>query len=144
MRRPPSPGCSERLSAGTRPASERRRERPRQGKKTACFPFSARGRLPNFDSAKEAAERRFQHSLFRGVKAIKLNPDASQRWVGLAVLERGFTVGTPASRRKDALRKRDSRKIRKERYAVAAAGPRAGASGTRPWRWRSRPGSTWG
>lgn len=89
--------------------------------KAARFPFPVRGRIPNFDGAKEAAERLLQHPVFHGVKAIKVNPDSPQRWVRLLALERGITVITPTPRLKGAFRKLDPAKIPKERYGEAAS-----------------------
>jgi 5-formyltetrahydrofolate cyclo-ligase len=60
------------------------------------------------------------------VKAIKLNLDAFQRWAALVVLERGSTVGIPASRRKDALHKREFGEDPEGALRGSSRGPKGG------------------
>lgn len=97
--------------------------------KAARFPFPIRGRIPNFDGAREAAERLMAHPIFLGVKVVKVNPDSPQHWVRQQALERGITVITPTPRLKGAFRKLDPAKIPKERYGEAATVKGGGAWG---------------
>jgi 5-formyltetrahydrofolate cyclo-ligase len=84
--------------------------------KAARFPFPVRGRIPNFEGAKEAAERLPAHPIFHRVRVMKVNPDSPQRWVRKLALERNITVITPTPRLKGAFRKLDPEKIPKEHY----------------------------
>jgi 5-formyltetrahydrofolate cyclo-ligase len=58
----------------------------------ARFPFPPHGRIPNFAGAREAAERLFGSDLVEGVRRIKVNPDAPQRYVRELALRHGMTV----------------------------------------------------
>ncbi|HYS54748.1 MAG TPA: 5-formyltetrahydrofolate cyclo-ligase [Thermoanaerobaculia bacterium] len=60
--------------------------------RVARFPFPPHGRIPNFAGAREAAERLFDSDLLRGVRRIKVNPDAPQRYVRELALQHGMTV----------------------------------------------------
>src|SRR5262245_21527577 len=97
--------------------------------KAAGFPFPIHGRIPNFDGAKEAAERLLAHPIFRRVRVIKINPDSPQRWVRALALERNIMVITPTPRLKGAFRKLDPAKIPKQHYADAATLKRGGSWG---------------
>jgi 5-formyltetrahydrofolate cyclo-ligase len=97
--------------------------------KAARFPFPIHGRIPNFDGAKEAAERLMAHRIFQRVRVIKVNPDSPQRWVRMFALERNITVITPTPRLKGAFRKLDPAKIPKEHYEEAATLKRGGKWG---------------
>jgi 5-formyltetrahydrofolate cyclo-ligase len=97
--------------------------------KAARFPFPIHGRIPNFDGAKEAAERLLAHPVLRGVRVIKVNPDSPQRWVRALALERNITVITPTPRLKGAFRKLDPARIPKEHYGEAATLKRGGSWG---------------
>ena len=98
-------------------------------RKVARFPFPTHGRIPNFEGAKEAAERLVAHPIFRGVRVIKVNPDSPQRWVRKLALERNITVITPTPRLKGAFRKLDPRKIPRDHYDEAATLKRGGEWG---------------
>lgn len=98
-------------------------------RKAARFPFPPHGRVPNFDGAKEAAERLLAHPIFRNVRVIKVNPDSPQRWVRKLALERNITVITPTPRLNGAFRKLDPHKIPRERYDEAATLKRGGKWG---------------
>lgn len=63
-----------------------------QRKRLARFPFPPHGRIPNFAGAREAAERLFESDLIEGVRRIKVNPDAPQRYVREFALQHGITV----------------------------------------------------
>lgn len=63
----------------------------------ARFPFPPHGRIPNFAGAREAAERLMEPPLLAGVRRIKCNPDAPQRWVGSLALEWGLGARSRAS-----------------------------------------------
>ena len=98
-------------------------------RKAARFPFPVHGRIPNFDGAKEAAERLLAHPIFRGVRVIKVNPDSPQRWVRKLALERGIIVVTPTPRLKGAFRRLDPGKIPSAHYDDAATLKRGGEWG---------------
>jgi len=63
-----------------------------QDKKEARFPFPPHGRIPNFNNARQAAERLKKHPIWDGVGTVKINPDAPQRFVRILCLERGIKV----------------------------------------------------
>jgi 5-formyltetrahydrofolate cyclo-ligase len=88
--------------------------------KVARFPFPIHGRIPNFEGAREAAERLLAHPIFQGARVIKVNPDSPQRWVRKLALERKITVITPTPRLKGAFRKLDPKKIPRQHYEEAA------------------------
>ncbi|GIW41453.1 MAG: 5-formyltetrahydrofolate cyclo-ligase [Candidatus Binatia bacterium] len=67
-------------------------------RRAARFPFPPRGRIPNFEGAEEAARRLFSLPLWRGVRAIKVNPDAPQRPVRAEALRRGIVLFVPTPR----------------------------------------------
>jgi 5-formyltetrahydrofolate cyclo-ligase len=98
-------------------------------RKVARFPFPIHGRIPNFQGAKEAAERLLAHPIFQGARVIKVNPDSPQRWVRKLALERGMTVITPTPRLKGAFRKLDPKKIPRQHYDEAATLKGAGEWG---------------
>lgn len=64
----------------------------------AAFPFPARGRIPNFKNARQAALNLFQTPLMQSVRCIKVNPDSPQRHVRAEALRRGVTVFVPTPR----------------------------------------------
>jgi 5-formyltetrahydrofolate cyclo-ligase len=97
--------------------------------KAARFPFPVHGRIPNFEGARQAAERLLAHPIFRGARVIKVNPDSPQRWVRKLALERNITVIAPTPRLKGAFRKLDPEKIPRERYDEAATLKRGGQWG---------------
>jgi 5-formyltetrahydrofolate cyclo-ligase len=66
--------------------------------KLAAYPFPARGRIPNFRGAREAAERLLQAPLMASARRIKVNPDSPQRFVRAAALRRGIQVMVPTPR----------------------------------------------
>lgn len=94
----------------------------------ARFPFPPHGRIPNFAGARQAAERLFGHSLLDGVGAIKVNPDAPQRFVRELALERGITVYRPTPRLRAGFQRFDPKKIPRESYGDAASLSKSG-----PW-----------
>ena len=69
-----------------------------QEERIARFPFPPHGRIPNFDGAKEAAERLFELDFWKTVRKIKVNPDAPQRYVRELALRRGIIVYMPSPR----------------------------------------------
>lgn len=89
--------------------------------RVARFPFPPHGRIPNFDGAREAAERLFGHRLFETARRIKVNPDAPQRFVRLLALERGIEVYMPTPRLRAGFRRLDPRRIPAEHYPQAAS-----------------------
>jgi 5-formyltetrahydrofolate cyclo-ligase len=96
--------------------------------RAARFPFPAHGRIPNFAGAEQAAERLLAHRLFKGVRRIKVNPDAPQRAVRLGALQRGITVIVPTPRLKGGFRLFDPQRIPEEHLGDAATLSRGG-----PW-----------
>ncbi|MEE8198386.1 MAG: 5-formyltetrahydrofolate cyclo-ligase [Thermoplasmata archaeon] len=46
----------------------------------ARFPWPAKGRIPNFDGSREAAEELSELDVWADARAIKTNPDSPQRW----------------------------------------------------------------
>jgi 5-formyltetrahydrofolate cyclo-ligase len=98
-------------------------------RKAARFPFPVHGRIPNFERAREAAERLLAHPIFANVRVIKVNPDSPQRWVRKLALERNITVITPTPRLTGAFRKLDPRLIPPEHFDDAATLKRGGEWG---------------
>ncbi len=89
--------------------------------KVACFPFPIFGRIPNFQGAREAAERLLALPLFAGARRIKVNPDAPQRFVREAALRRGIVVFTPTPRLKGGFKRLDPARIPEKSIRRAAA-----------------------
>jgi 5-formyltetrahydrofolate cyclo-ligase len=89
-------------------------------KRVARFPFPTKGRIPNFEGARKAAERLLAHPVFAGVKCVKVNPDTPQRYIREALLRRGITVLVPTPRLKGGFRKFDPSKIPPDKIPEAA------------------------
>lgn len=89
--------------------------------KAARFPFPPHERIPNFAGAKAAAERLLAHPIFEGVRRIKVNPDAPQRYVRLLALQKGITVYVPTPRLKGGFKCLDPARIPREKYSDAAS-----------------------
>jgi 5-formyltetrahydrofolate cyclo-ligase len=89
--------------------------------RVARFPFPPHGRIPNFAGAREAAERLFESDLVRGVRRIKVNPDAPQRYVREMALRRGMTVVVATPRLRGGFREFDPKRIPKSEIATAAS-----------------------
>ena len=87
----------------------------------ARFPFPPHGRIPNFAGAREAAERLFESDLVRGVRRIKINPDAPQRFVRELALRHGMTVVVATPRLRGGFREFDPARIPKSQLAAAAS-----------------------
>jgi len=64
----------------------------------ARFPFPPRGRIPNFEGAKEAADRLAEEEAWERAATIKANPDAPQLPVRRRALRAGKTVYMAAPR----------------------------------------------
>lgn len=58
----------------------------------ARFPFPPHGRIPNFEGARDAAERLCSLPAWESASAVKVNPDAPQRPVRKRALEAGKLV----------------------------------------------------
>ena len=67
----------------------------------ARFPFPPHGRIPNFDGAKEAAERLADLPEWEEAEAVKANPDAPQLSARRAALRQGKTVYMAVPRLRD-------------------------------------------
>lgn len=64
----------------------------------ARFPYPPHGRIPNFAGAAEAAARLLDAPPLAAARRVKVNPDAPQRPLRLAALERGIAVLVPTPR----------------------------------------------
>lgn len=87
----------------------------------ARFPFPPHGRIPNFDGAKEAARRLVKSEWFDGIDVVKVNPDAPQRYVRIAALERGIRVLVPTPRLRGGFYLLDPSQIDDEAIEKAAS-----------------------
>ncbi|WP_332899914.1 5-formyltetrahydrofolate cyclo-ligase [Haladaptatus sp. CMSO5] len=67
----------------------------------ARFPFPPHGRIPNFDGARDAAERLAGTPEWQGATAIKSNPDSPQLPVRRRALAEGKTVYMAVPRLRD-------------------------------------------
>ncbi|WP_435196118.1 5-formyltetrahydrofolate cyclo-ligase [Natronomonas sp. EA1] len=67
----------------------------------ARFPFPPHGRIPNFNGAREAAERLAETEAWQAAEAVKSNPDAPQLPVRRAALHAGKTVYMAVPRLRD-------------------------------------------
>src|SRR5919109_4915207 len=101
-----------------------------QRKKVARFPFPPHGRIPNFAGAREAAERLFESDLVRGVRRIKVNPDAPQRYVRELALRHGMTVVGATPRLRGGFREFNPARIPKTQLPAAASLSRGSKWGT--------------
>jgi 5-formyltetrahydrofolate cyclo-ligase len=70
----------------------------RQG--VARFP-GAQGRIPNFEGAKEAAERLARHAAWERAETLKVNPDSPQTHARRLALEQGKTLVMAVPRLRD-------------------------------------------
>lgn len=95
-----------------------------EAEEQAAFPFPPTGRIPNFKGARRAAERLLDDALFDGVRRLKANPDAPQRFVRELALERGIELLVPTPRlRAGFLRLRpDAIPAAERRKAVSLSG----------------------
>jgi len=64
----------------------------------ARFPRPTRGRIPNFQGAREAARRILDTDEFRRAQVVKVNPDFPQLKVRIGVLEAGKILIMPSPR----------------------------------------------
>lgn len=89
--------------------------------RAALFP-GARGRIPNFQGAANAADRLAETPEWNRARAIKCNPDAPQRPVRLRALREGKIVymAVPRLREKKCFRELDPSRLRKSDIAQAA------------------------
>lgn len=55
----------------------------------ARFPWPARGRIPNFEGSRDAAEKLSGLDVWADARAIKANPDSPQRWARRLALGAG-------------------------------------------------------
>jgi len=87
----------------------------------ARFPFPPHGRIPNFKGAKEAALRLLEIAPWRDARAIKVNPDAPQRYLREEALRRGIVVFVPTPRLRGGFQKYDPARIPVDKIAEAAS-----------------------
>jgi 5-formyltetrahydrofolate cyclo-ligase len=87
----------------------------------ALFP-GARGRIPNFRGAADAADRLARTTEWKQARVVKCNPDAPQRPVRLRALREGKIVymAVPRLRDKKCFWKLDPRKLRPQDLSKAA------------------------
>jgi len=86
----------------------------------ARFPRPVFGRIPNFEGAEDAARRLTEQSVFQSAKVVKVNPDAPQRKVRMAVLSSGKILIMPTPRLRKGFIILDPRKI-PERFLAKAS-----------------------
>ncbi|MEQ8858206.1 MAG: 5-formyltetrahydrofolate cyclo-ligase [Pseudomonadales bacterium] len=86
----------------------------------ARFPFPPHGRIPNFAGAAAAAHRLFDEAPWRNATAIKVNPDAPQRYVREEALARGIRVYVPTPKLQGGFHLLDPDRIPAERFGAAA------------------------
>jgi len=91
-----------------------------QAEGLARFPFPPHGRIPNFQGAKQAAERLFELLPWKTAKRIKVNPDAPQRYVRQEALRRGITLFIPTPRLRGGFLRLDPRTIPLDKLSEAA------------------------
>lgn len=91
----------------------------------ARFPLPPHGRIPNFAGASEAARRLLAESPLASAKVAKVNPDAPQRPLRAALLERGVTLYMPTPRLRGGFMRLDPAAIPAQGRARAAALGRA-------------------
>ncbi|MDX1611941.1 MAG: 5-formyltetrahydrofolate cyclo-ligase [Candidatus Thermoplasmatota archaeon] len=87
----------------------------------ARFPFPPHGRIPNFQGARQAAERLASHELLRSAERLKANPDAPQRYVRGLALQQGKVVVMPTPRLKGGFHQLDPARIPPQERMRAAA-----------------------
>ncbi len=87
----------------------------------ARFPFPPHGRIPNFEGAKEAAGRLFEHTVLAEAEQIKVNPDAPQRHVRIEALRRGCTVFVPTPRLRGGFKRLEPATIPDDEITSAAS-----------------------
>ena len=109
-------------------AIEKEKERLREAvwssleeNRVALFP-GARGRIPNFKGAAEAAARLAGTTDWKRARVIKCNPDSPQRPVRLLALREGKVVymAVPRLRSKKCFWKLDPKRLGKEKLAAAS------------------------
>jgi len=86
----------------------------------ARFPRPVFGRIPNFVGAEEAARRLVGLSEFKSAGIVKVNPDAPQRKVRLAVLSMGKVLVMPTPRLRRGFILLDPKMIPKKFYGQAS------------------------
>ncbi|MFC6824027.1 5-formyltetrahydrofolate cyclo-ligase [Halopelagius fulvigenes] len=90
----------------------------------ARFPYPPHGRIPNFNGAKEAAERLAATEAWQEAETVKSNPDAPQLPVRRAALRRGKTVymAVPRLREEKCFLRLDPAEIDDYDYASTIGG----------------------
>ncbi|MFB6078851.1 MAG: 5-formyltetrahydrofolate cyclo-ligase [Halarchaeum sp.] len=89
----------------------------------ARFPFPPHGRIPNFDGAREAADRLAETDAWRDADVVKANPDAPQLPARRRALRDGKTlyVAVPRLRDPECFLELDPERIAEEAYDRAPA-----------------------
>lgn len=87
----------------------------------ARFPYPPHGRIPNFDGAAEAAARLLDRPPLSTARRVKVNPDAPQRPLRRALLERGVVLYMPTPRLRGGFMRLDPARIPRARLAQAAS-----------------------
>lgn len=87
----------------------------------ARFPYPPRGRIPNFEGARQAAERALESPLLARARRVKANPDAPQRPLRRLLLEAGVTLFVPTPRLRAGFLRLDPSRIPPRERARAAS-----------------------
>lgn len=87
----------------------------------ARFPFPPHGRIPNFEDADEAARRAVEAPPLAAADRVKVNPDAPQRPLRTALLDRGVTVLVPTPRLRGGFKRLDPAGIPGDATGAAAS-----------------------
>ena len=99
---PPALGEADRRRLEGEKARLRREAWDRlQSEGVARFPFPPHDRIPNFEGAKEAAERLAETPEFRAAKVVKANPDAPQLPLRALALRQGKALVMAVPRLKE-------------------------------------------
>lgn len=84
------------------------------------FPTPVFGRIPNFQGAKEAAQRLAATEEFQASRVAKVNPDAPQNPVRRLILEAGKRLIMPTPRLRGGFLLLDPKRILRSQYREAA------------------------
>jgi 5-formyltetrahydrofolate cyclo-ligase len=87
----------------------------------ARFPRPIHGRIPNFAGSEVAARALIETPEFRQARVVKVNPDAPQRFLRVAVLRAGKILLAPTPRLREGFMVLDPSTIDPKAYTKAAA-----------------------
>jgi 5-formyltetrahydrofolate cyclo-ligase len=109
------------LHFGGKPAARKAVWDALEEEKAARFPFPPHGRIPNFEGAREAAERMIEAPVFAKAKRIKANPDAPQAPLRALALERGIEVYMPTPRLRGGFKRLRPKAVPKDKIKEAVS-----------------------